>query len=330
MLQKMVFGSPKKILLALAAVCLGCGDASGPGGATPGGRPRVVATTTIVADLVRQVVGDRIEVECLVRAGIDPHSYKATPRDAARLLAADLVVSSGLHLEGRLADLLGRLGDRVPVLAVADRLPADRLLAAEAGFSDPHVWFDAGLWSLLPAEVAEAVAAIDPAGSETYRSRAAAYSASLRGLDEALRRSIATIPERQRVLVTAHDAFRYFGRAYGIEVVGVQGTNTTAEAGLGDVNRLVELVVSRGIPAVFVETSVADRNVAAVIEGARARGHELVLGGRLHSDSLGEPGSGADTLAGALAANVDSIVAALAGPIPSGSAVEQAAEEPAP
>jgi len=270
------------------------------------------------------VAGDRVDVECLLSAGIDPHSYKATPRDAARLLAADLVVSSGLHLEGRLADLLGRLGDRVPVLPVADRLPADRLVAAEAGLADPHVWFDAGLWSLLPAEVAEALAAIDPEGRETYRSRAAAYSASLRELDDEVRRRIATIPERQRVLVTAHDAFRYFGRAYGIEVVGVQGTNTTAEAGLGDVNRLVELVVSRGIPAVFVETSVADRNLAAVIEGARARGHELVLGGRLHADSLGAPGSGADTLAGALTANVTMIVAALASP------VEQPAEEPVP
>jgi len=327
MRQKLVFGLPKTLLLGLAGLCLGCADSAAPG---PAGRPRVVATTTIVADLVREVVGDRVDVECLVSAGIDPHSYKATPRDAARLLAADLVVSSGLHLEGRLADLLGRLGDRVPVLPVADRLPADRLLAAEAGLADPHVWFDAGLWSLLPAEVAEAAAAIDPAGAETYRSRAAAYAASLRELDDEVRRRIATIPARQRVLVTAHDAFRYFGRAYAIEVIGVQGTNTTAEAGLGDVNRLVELVVSRGIPAVFVETSVADRNVAAVIEGARARGHELALGGRLHSDSLGEPGSGADTLAGALAANVDSIVRALASPVLSSPAVPQPAVEPAP
>jgi len=320
MIQKMVFGFPQKLLVVLAGLCLGCADGAARKAAAPGGRPRVVATTTIVADLVRAVAGDRVDVESLMTAGIDPHSYRATPRDAARLLGADLVVSSGLRLEGRLADLLGRLGDRVPVLAVADRLPADRLLAAEAGLADPHVWFDAALWSLLPAEVAGAVAAIDPAGAESYRSRAAAYSASLRALDEDLRRRIAAIPERQRVLVTAHDAFRYFGRAYGIEVIGVQGTNTTAEAGLGDLNRLVELVVARGIPAVFAETSVADRNLAAVIEGARARGHELALGGRLHADSLGEPGSGADTLAGALLANVDTIVAALASPT----------EEPAP
>jgi manganese/zinc/iron transport system substrate-binding protein len=329
MRQNLVFGSPKTLLLGLAGLGLGCAGSAPPGGALSAGRPRVVATTSIVADLVREVAGDRVDVECLMAAGIDPHSYKATPRDAARLLAADLVVSSGLHLEGRLADLLGRLGDRVPVLAVADRLPADRLLAAEAGLADPHVWFDASLWSLLPAEVAEALAAIDPEGRETYHSRAASFSARLRELDAEIRRRIATIPERQRVLVTAHDAFRYFGRAYGIEVVGVQGTNTTAEAGLGDVNRLVELVVSRGIPAVFVETSVADRNVAAVIEGAGARGHELALGGRLHSDSLGEPGSGADTLAGALVANVEVIVRALAGSVPAAGDEKQPAEQPA-
>lgn len=329
MRQNLGFGLPQTLLLLLAGLGLGCADSAAPGGALSADRPRVVATTTIVADLVREVAGDRVDVECLVAAGIDPHSYKATPRDAARLLAADLVVSSGLHLEGRLADLLGRLGDRVPVLAVADRLPADRLLTAEAGLADPHVWFDAGLWSLLPNEVAEALAAIDPEGRETYHSRAAAFSARLRELDAEIRRRIATIPERQRVLVTAHDAFRYFGRAYGIEVVGVQGTNTTAEAGLGDVNRLVELVVSRGIPAVFVETSVADRNVAAVIEGAGARGHELALGGRLHSDSLGEPGSGADTLAGAIMANVESIVRALAGSVPAAGDEKQPVEQPA-
>ena len=299
-------------LVAVVSLVIGCsGSESASVPAAADGRPRVVTTTTIVADLVRQVGGDRVVVECLLGAGIDPHSYKATPRDADRLLRADLVVSSGLHLEGRLADLLARLADRVPVLAVADRLPPDRLLAAEAGIADPHVWFDAGLWSLLPAEVAESLARVDPEGADEYRSRAETYSARLRELDEQVRRRIASISENGRVLVTAHDAFRYFGRAYGIEVVGIQGTNTTAEAGLGDVNRLVELVVDRGIPAVFVETSVADRNVAAVIEGAGARGHKLRLGGRLHSDSLGATPAD-NTLEGALLMNVETIVAALA------------------
>ena len=306
---------PSSNLVALAAgllavVAAGCGT-PGPA-ARPSGRPRVLATTTVVADLVRQVAGDDADVECLMAAGIDPHSYKPTPADADRLARADLVVASGLHLEGRLAALLERLGDRRPVLAVGDRLPRDRLLAVAGGLFDPPVWFDAGLWSLCPPLVAEALAEVHPAGAAGYRARAAAHAAELVALDARVRERVAAIPAERRVLVTAHDAFRYFSRAYGLEVVGVQGTSTESEAGLHDVNRIVDLLVSRRIPAVFVETSVADRNVAALVEGARARGHEVAIGGRLHSDSLGGPGSGAETLAAALAANVETIVAALA------------------
>jgi len=306
------------LLIALLSVAVpwasGCGrpqaDGGSPGNAGPH-RPRVMATTTVVADLVRQVAGERLAVDCLMAPGIDPHSYKATPRDAERLLAADLVVASGLHLEGRLATLLERLADRVAVLAVAERLPPERLLDAADGIPDPHVWFDAGLWSLLPAELAATLAELDPAGADEYAARAEAYAARLRRLDDAIRGRIATIPAERRVLVTAHDAFRYFGAAYGIEVVGVQGASTTSEAGLGDINRLVDLVVSRGLPAVFVETSVADRNVAALIEGATARGHAVGLGGRLYSDSLGPPGSDGETLEAALTTNVETIVRGL-------------------
>ncbi|MFO0423994.1 MAG: metal ABC transporter solute-binding protein, Zn/Mn family, partial [Planctomycetia bacterium] len=277
------------------------------------GKPVVVATTTVVADLVREVAGDRVVIDSLMAAGIDPHSYKATPRDADRLARADLVVASGLHLEGKLAELLARLAKRVPVVAVADTLPADRLLEADAGLHDPHVWFDAKLWSLCSAVVAKALAGIDADHAAEYTARAAGYAARRERLDDELRHRIATIPADRRVLVTAHDAFRYFGRAYGIEVVGVQGTSTESEAGLRDINRLVDLVVERRIPAVFLETSVSDRSVAALREGAKARGHDVRLGGRLHSDSLGEPGAPAGSLEGALRENVETIVAALAG-----------------
>ena len=285
-----------------------------------GGRPVVVATTTVVADLVRQVAGDRVVIDCLMAPGIDPHSYKATPRDADRLARADLVVASGLHLEGKLADLLARLGKRVPMVAVADTLPKDLLLAADSaddgavdGLHDPHVWFDARLWSRCPAAMVEPLAAVDPAGRPGFASRAAAYAARLESLDEKLRGRITAIPQQRRVLVTAHDAFRYFGRAYGLEVVGVQGVSTESEAGLGDINRIVDLVVSRGIPAVFVETSVSDRNVTAIQEGAQSRRHAVSLGGRLYSDSLGAAGSGAETLEQVLEANVETIVAGLSG-----------------
>jgi manganese/zinc/iron transport system substrate-binding protein len=273
--------------------------------------PRVVATTTIVADLVRQVAGDRVEVDCLMAPGIDPHSYKATPRDADRLATADLVVASGLQLEGRLGELLARLGRHKAVVTVTDAIPADRLITDGPGIPDPHVWFDASLWSLCPPVVAEALAGIDPDGAESYRIRAGETASRLQAVHERIAERVAQIPAERRVLLTAHDAFRYFGRAYGIEVLAVQGLSTESEAGLGDINRLVDLVVEREIPAVFVETSVSDRNVAALVEGAAARGRRLSLGGRLYSDSLGGDGHAADTLEAALLANTGAIVAAL-------------------
>lgn len=287
----------------------------------PGGRlaaaaapaVRVVATTTVVADLVRQVGGDRAAVESLMADGVDPHSYRATPRDADRLLRADLIVANGLHLEGKLAQLLDRLGRRRPVVAVAEEIPEASLLAIGNGLFDPHVWFDAALWSRCPGAVAEALAEQDPTGAAGYRQRAADYAMRLKRLDKIVRTKLAVIPPDRRVLITAHDAFRYFGRAYGLEVVGVQGTSTESEAGLADMNRLVDLVVSRGIPAVFVETSVSDRNVTALREGAAARGQTVSLGGRLYSDALGPAGGDGDTLEAALLANVNTIATALAG-----------------
>jgi len=303
-------------LLAVVAVATTAG-ACGP--AAPAARPgrlRVLATTTIVADLARQVGGDRVDVECLMAAGIDPHSYKPTPRDADRLATADVVVANGLHLEGRLAELLERLGRRRPVVAVGETLPGADLLSAGGDRHDPHVWFDPRLWARCGTALAEALAKVDPAGAEGYASRGRGYAERLTAVDAAVRARLAAIPAERRVLVTAHDAFRYFGRAYEVEVVGVQGTSTESEAGLADINRLVDLVVTRRIPAVFVETSVSDRSVTALREGAAARGHEVGLGGTLLSDSLGGPGSGAETLEEALRANADTIASALGGSAP--------------
>ena len=311
--QKMFFCDSKSVVLRVAFwIVFACFSSAAM--ATDGADSlRVVVTTTVVADLVRHVTGGRVVVDCLMGPGIDPHSYKATPRDADRLARADLVVASGLRLEGKLAELLARLGDRLPVVSVADAIPRDKLLEVSPGLFDPHVWFDAALWSGCPSSVAEAMAAIDADGADGYRARAKDYAAELQSLDRQIRERIATIPIQKRVLVTAHDAFRYFGRAYGIEVIGVQGTSTTSEAGLNDINRLVDRVVTQKIPVVFVETSVSDRNVTALREGASARGQNVALGGRLYSDSLGGLGSGAETLAEALRANVDAIVKGLAG-----------------
>lgn len=308
----MFFDNPKKLVPSLVAAIAAVLVPLPP---TRADQPAcaVVTTTTIVADLVRQVGGDRVAVDCLMAAGIDPHSYRATPRDADRLARAKLVVASGLHLEGKLSELLARLARRVPVTFVADTLPRDRLLPVAENLHDPHVWFDARLWSLCVPAVVDALARLDPAGRPHYESRGADFVRRLELLDDRLRDRLVTIPKQQRVLVTAHDAFRYFGRAYDVEVVGVQGTSTESEAGLADINRLVDLIVSRGIQAVFVETSVSDRNVTALREGAQARGHAVALGGELYSDSLGAPGGSAGTLEEMLLANVETIHAGLTG-----------------
>jgi len=315
--QKMFFDVPKTlggiaVVPAVMAASLlgmvGCGAGS-PALARP--HVAVLATTTVVADLVREVAGPGVAVDCLMPPGVDPHSYRATPRDAERLAAADLVFASGLRLEGRLAELLARLGRRRHVVFVADTLPKERLIPVGAGRDDPHVWFDLGLWKDCVPAVADALAAADPVDAEGYRARAAAYVARLEAAEAEITTRLAVIPADRRVLVTAHDAFAYFGRAYGLEVVGVQGTNTESEAGLGDINRLVARLVAERIPVVFIETSVSPRNVRALVEGAAAAGHAVALGGTLHSDSLGPPGSGADTLIAAVLANVDTIVAGL-------------------
>lgn len=312
----MNFGSSKSLVsvgrsfrVAVSLVVIAAGGVL----AAEAGGPRVVATTTIVADLVRQVAGDEVEIDCLMGPGVDPHSFKATPRDADRLARADLVVASGLHLEGKLAALLERLGRGRRVVSVADSIPRDRLIKVAADLYDPHVWFDPTLWATCVAAVVDPLAELVPAARPQFEAAAAEYRQRLERLDHMMRERVALIPESRRVLVTSHDAFRYFGRAYAVEVVGIQGTSTESEAGLNDINRLVNLVVAREIPAVFVETSVADRNVTALREGARAKGHDVRLGGRLYSDALGAPQSNAETLEAALRANVDVLVEGLRG-----------------
>ena len=272
---------------------------------------RVIATTTVVADLVKQVGGDLVVVESLMADGVDPHSYRATPRDIDRLVRADLIVANGLHLEGKLAELLERIGLKRPFVAVGNAVPKNELLSIGNDLFDPHIWFDAKLWSYCPSAVADALSQLDSKAALDYRQRAEKYSKDLLELDKNVKRKFKEIPPQRRVLITAHDAFRYFGRAYGLEVIGIQGTSTESEAGLADMNQLVELVVQRKIPAVFVETSVSDRNVTALIEGAAARGQSVRLGGRLYSDALGPAGGGGDTLERALLANVDIIIEAL-------------------
>lgn len=291
-----------------------------PAAAEPG-RLNVLATTGMIADLARAVAGGRADVGALMGEGVDPHLYKPTRSDIARLARADLVLVNGLRLEGRMEEAFQRVAaSGKPVVRVADRVPAAARIAPPQfeGNDDPHVWMAPALWSHALDAVRDALAAADPAGAETYAGNADAYRTELTGLDAYARTVLGSIPANARVLVTAHDAFNYLGRAYGIEVRGIQGVSTESEAGLKGIEELVALLAERRIPAVFPETSVSDRNVQALIEGAAARGHPVALGGALFSDAMGAPGTYEGTYVGMIDHNVTLIARALGGTAPAG------------
>lgn len=303
------------VLSCLAVIASACGAPPVSDQATPE-RLRVVATTTIVADAVRRVAGEDLEVVSLMGAGVDPHLYKPSAGDVRRLSSADAVFYNGLHLEGKMGEVLEQLGDRgVPVFAVAECVDEDRLIRAESGGSlfDPHVWFDVALWREAVACVRDGLAAVDPVHEAAHRQRADAYLEELRDLEAEVREKLAVIPEGRRVLITAHDAFAYFGRAYALEVRGLLGISTAAEAGAADVQRLADFIAEERIPAVFVETSVPPRFVEALREAVAARGFEVALGGELYSDALGSPGTPAESYVGTVRANVETLVGALGG-----------------
>ncbi len=291
-----------------------------------GGQPsaypyRVTTTVAMVTDIVRQVAGDKADVQGIIGEGVDPHLYKPTRNDIAALQRAGVVFYSGLLLEGKMADALARVaGDGRPVHAVTDLLDKSYLLhpPGQSGHVDPHVWMDVSAWSQAVEAVARALGDFDPRNRAAYAENARTYRADLEQLDAYVRRVIQSIPERQRVLVTAHDAFSYFGRAYGIEVRGIQGISTESEAGLEDINRLVSFLAEREIQAIFVESSVAEKNVRALIEGAAARGKTIQIGGTLYSDAMGPPGTYEGTYVGMLDHNATVIARALGGDAPAG------------
>lgn len=288
-------------------------------GAARDGQPyKVVCTVGMITDIVRNVAGDYAEVEGIIGEGVDPHLYKPTRGDVVKLSTADVIFYNGLLLEGKMTDVLESLATSGrPVKAVTEAILSETnyLMNKEAGseHTDPHVWMDVGGWLQAVPVVAETLAKYDPARAAEYRANAAAYMKQLEELDAYARAVLASIPQERRVLVTAHDAFNYLGRAYGIEVRGIQGVSTESEAGVRDLEQLVDFIVERKIPAVFVETSVADKNVRALIEGTRARGHEVRIGGSLFSDAMGSPGSYEGTYIGMIDHNVTTIANALGG-----------------
>ena len=302
----------------------GCGaPAADDGGATfDGGYPiDIVATTGMVTDIVRQVAGEQGQVVGMMGSGVDPHLYKPTRRDIKLLAEADMVFYNGLMLEGRMGDTLTKVArGGKPVYAVTEQLPETFLRSPPEfqGHWDPHVWMDVSAWSQCVEVVSDALGRFDPANAEVYRSRAAAYRKQLEALDAYVRRVIASIPEPQRVLITAHDAFGYFSRAYDIPVRSVQGISTESEAGIDDINRLVQFIVQRRIRAIFVESSVPRKNIEAVLEGAADRGWQVEIGGELYSDAMGPEGTYEGTYIGMIDHNATTIARALGGDAPAG------------
>jgi manganese/zinc/iron transport system substrate-binding protein len=281
---------------------------------------RAVCTTGMIADIVRNVAGERAEVVALIGEGVDPHLYKPTRSDIAAIMAADIAFYNGLLLEGKMTDVLIRAAASLPVVAVTQRIDEEYLLEPEEfeGHFDPHVWMDPTAWAKAVEVVRDELSRFDPDGAEQYAANAAGYTRKLEELDGYAQRILDSVPEDSRILITAHDAFNYFGRRYGFRVLGIQGLSTESEAGVRDVARLVDLIVERRIRAVFVETTVPDRNVRALIEGARARGHGVVIGGELFSDAMGAPGTYEGTYIGMIDHNVTTIARALGGEAPEG------------
>ncbi|KPQ07623.1 MAG: manganese/zinc/iron transport system substrate-binding protein [Rhodobacteraceae bacterium HLUCCA12] len=270
--------------------------------------PRLLATIGMIADPAARMAGDCVQVETLVGPGLDPHVYQPRPSDIERLRAADRVVALGLGLEGRLGDVLARTG----AVILGDAVDPDALLQAD-GSPDPHIWMDPTLWSAVLPGLADTLIELAPDCADRITARRADEEARFAALDAWAEDSLHSIPEAQRVLLTAHDAFAYFARRYEVETLAIQGISTESEPSIAVIDSLAREAAERAIPAAFIETTLNPRAVRALIEATQSRGHDLAQGGALYSDALGEPGSGADSYLGMIVSNVTTITEALGG-----------------
>ena len=304
-------------LLLVALISAGCGEEGGGDAAAAeiGDRKvKVTTTTNFITDTVRQIGGERVEVTGLMGTGVDPHLYKASAGDVRALRDADVIFYGGLQLEGKMADLLDELEETQTTVAVTDDLPREELLEPPQNVAeqyDPHVWFDVSNWKTVAKTIAETLTEKDPEHAEVYDRNLEQYLKELDETDAYVSKRIAEIPRERRVLVTSHDAFEYFGRAYDMDVEAVQGISTAAEATTADVNRVAELLVERDVKAVFVESSVPRQTIDAVLAAADKRGHEARVGGELYTDAAGNEGTPEGTYVGMVRSNADKIAEAL-------------------
>lgn len=300
-------------ILSLTLLLTGC---SAPAVNTDSSKDKlnIVATTTMLADLVSSIGGERVTVNGLMGPGIDPHLYQASAGDVSLMQKADVVVYNGLHLEGKMGEIFENLSNQgSAVICIEKGLDESSLLAWEndSSIHDPHIWFDVSLWKDAAKTVAIGLTDADPNGKAEYVANLDTYLKELDETDTYIRSRADELAEEQRVLVTAHDAFQYFGKAYGFEVRGLQGISTDAEAGTADVSELANFIVERQIKAIFVESSVPPKTIEALQAAVKAKGFDVSIGGELYSDSLGDAKSEADTYILTVKANIDTIVNAL-------------------
>lgn len=275
-------------------------------------KPSVVTTTGMIADAAKNIGGDLVEVTALMGAGVDPHLYKASAKDVDRLAKAKLILYGGLHLEGKMSDVLKKFGELKPTLAVSENIPTERLLGGEnQGLHDPHVWFDVELWMVAVSAVRDSLISLLPEETEQFEANYTEYAAKLAELHRYMKEKSAEVPEDMRIMITAHDAFEYFGKAYGFEVRGLQGISTVSEAGTRDVQDLASFIAKKKIPAIFVESSVPKKNIEALQAAVHARGWDVEIGGELFSDAMGDTGTFEGTYVGMLTHNIDTIAGAL-------------------
>ena len=304
------------VLLSLIVLLIGVGcDPKEQPDAPVAGKYSVVTTIGMITDIVKNVGGDRIEVIGLMGPGVDPHLYKASAGDVQKLSSARLIFYNGLHLESKMADILAKMSGNTKTVAVTDAVDRNLLLTPPEfeGQYDPHLWFDVTLWMKAVGKVRDALSEFDPDNTLQYWSNAERYFAKLAELHEYVKTQAERVPSAQRVLVTAHDAFNYFGKAYGFEVRGLQGISTATEAGIADVQALATFIAERRIPAIFVESSVSSRSLEAVKAAVKSKGFNVEIGGELFSDAMGNEGTPEGTYIGMVRHNIDTIVKALIG-----------------
>ena len=277
-----------------------------------------VVTIGMIGDVAKNVGWECVDVTAIMGPGVDPHLYQASARDVKTLQDADVIFFSGYSLEGQLGSVLDRFSKMKPTVAVSPSSidPGQLITVQDIYGIDPHLWMDASLWANIAPTIAETLSELRPDCADGMKANADAYAAQLEALHAWAKDAVASIPEKQRILVTAHDAFNYYGRAYGIEVTGIQGISTESEAGVADIREMAKAVAERKVPAVFIESTINPRTIQAVIDAARQQGHEVAIGGELYSDAMGEAGKVGGTYIGMIYENTKNIVTALGGALP--------------